>query len=189
MLVAFIGCDGSGKSTLANEVIKKFKKKKVRYKHQYNYFISSAIGNPIRKRNKISRNTKRTALHYKFWVFVVYPNLLFNWFVRKFIKRDEMFISDRYAYDLMVGWDLQGRLNPISRFILENFPKPDYVFLIDAKPKTLYKRRGDEYPSFRFCQRKRGLYLKLAKKKNIQIVSTDQPIKSSMAEIMDAMKK
>lgn len=187
MMIAFMGCDGSGKSTLAKRLIKEFEKsgKVCEYRHQYNYFISSTLGKSIRKRKKITRKTKRNQLYYKLWVFVVYPNLLFDWMWAKIAKRNKIFISDRYVYDLMVGWELQGRLNFLSRILLENFPKPDMIFLIDAKPKTLYKRRGDEYPSFEFCKEKRGLYRKFAEKRNIKIINTEKSVNTSLKEIMN----
>lgn len=189
MMIAFIGCDGSGKSTLAKELIKTIKKKGVdlEYKHQYNYFISNTLGKSIRKRKKITRKTKRKSFYYKLWIFVVYPNLLFDWFWKKVVKRNKIFISDRYVYDLMVGWDLQDRLNFLSRFLLENFPKPNYVFLIDATPETLYRRRGGEYPSYDFCKKKRTLYKQFAKKRSIKIVSTEKPINSSLNEIIESI--
>lgn len=186
MRIAFIGCDGSGKTTLAKTLIRTLKKRgfKCNYKHQYNYFISNTLGKKIRKIKKIKKYTDRRKLLYRIWIFVVYPNLLFNWFLRKITNRNGFSISDRYVYDLMVGWDLQGRLNPLSRFLLENFPKPDKVFLIDAKAETLHKRRGHEYPSFEFCKRKRELYREFAKKINIKIISTENNVETCIKEIM-----
>ena len=88
----------------------------------------------------------------------------------------------------MVGWDLQGRLNFLSRFLLRNFPKPDIIFLTDAKPKTLYKRRGDEYPNMEFCKKKRDLYLAFSKKKKIKIINTEKSIETSMKEVMESIE-
>lgn len=189
MRIAFIGCDGSGKTTLAKKIIERLGKKgfNCEYRHQYNYFLSNTLGNKIRKREKITRNTDRKKFYYKLWIFVVYPNLLFQWLWTKIMKKNKFFISDRYVYDSMVGWELQGRLTFLSRFILENFPKPDRIFLIDAKPKTLYKRRGDEYPDMDFCKKKRNSYINFARKKKIKIINTEKSIGTCVKEIIKSI--
>ena len=69
--------------------------------------------------------------------------------------------------------------------LLENFPKPDIIFLTDAKPEILYKRRGDEYPNIKFCKKKRELYLDFANKKKIKVINTEKSVDESMKEIMD----
>lgn len=190
MMIAFIGCDGSGKSTLVKKLIKKLSVKGYdsEYRHQYNYFLSNTLGKRIRIRKKITRGTKKKKFYYKLWLFVVYPNLLFDWLWVKITKRKKFFVSDRYVYDLMVGWDLQGRLNFLSGFLLRNFPKPDIIFLTDARPKILYKRRGNEYPNIGFCKKKRDLYLTFAKKKKIKIINTEKSIETSMKEIMESIE-
>lgn len=189
MIIAFIGCDGSGKSTLSEKVIKELEEdgSETEYHHQYNYFLSNTLGKEIRKRKKITRNVVRKGFYYKLWLFVVYPNLLFNWLWVKTTKRGRVFVSDRYVYDLMVGWDLQGRLNFLSRFLLENFPRPDKIFLTDARPEILYKRRADEYPNMEFCKKKRELYLKFANKKKIKIINTEKSIGACIKEIMETL--
>jgi len=189
MKIAFIGCDGSGKSTLAQRVIKELKKRghKTEYRHQYNYFLSNTLGKTIRKRKKITRRTKKEKFYYKLWLFVVYPNFLFDWLWSKITKRNRFFVSDRYVYDLMIGWDLQGRLNFLSRVMFQNFPKPDRIFLTDAKPQTLYRRRGNEYPSMDFCKKKRNLYLRFAKKKRIKVINTEKNIDACVKEIMESI--
>lgn len=193
MIIAFIGCDGSGKSTISKKLISHLKRreKNVNYRHQYNYFISNKLGNAIRKaaKDKKSRDAKRSSIFHKIWVFLVYPNLIYNWTIQKIFRRDQIIISDRYVYDLMIGWELQGRLNAVSRLLYRSFPKPDYIFLVDAPSKVLLERKPDEYPNFKFCKKKRELYLEFAKNRDIKIINTDQPISSSFKQVIESLEE
>ena len=194
MLIAFIGCDGSGKSTLSKKLVSRLKKNypNVEYRHQYNYLISNTVGKTIRKlaktKNKPDNVESKSTIIHKLWVFVVYPNLLIDYYLKTLLRQSSLFVSDRYVYDMLIGWEIQGRLNFLSRFLLRNFPKPKYVFLIDAPPRILYNRRKDEYPSFEFCKKKRDMYLEFAEEKGIKIINTNRPITSSIREITKSIE-
>lgn len=197
MLIAFIGCDGSGKTTLAKKLISRLRGKGLQceYGHQYEYFLSDTIGNFIRsKENKAnskgskSRFEKNPEFYYELWPFFSWFNLLLNFLWYKTFGKDKVNISDRYIYDMLIGWEMEGRINSLSRWLLGNFPEPDVIFLLDASPKVLYTRRKEEYPNYNFCVRKRSKYLDFAKREGINIVNTEGEVEDTVGKVMEKLK-
>ena len=185
MIIAFIGADGSGKTTIADHVLWRLYERggQVKYRHHYDGLVYKQVAKFTKKKDK--KVIIKPTLVKKLWLYVMYPIFLLRWVSDKF--EQGIVVRDRYAYDSLIGWTLQGRTNVISRWLLTYLPKPDHIFLVDALPQTLMKRKPQDYLNLGQCREKREAYLSLAMRRSIPIVSSERSIEKSVKDVMEAI--
>lgn len=193
MIIAFLGCDGSGKTTLAKKLIKELRKRgfNCKYRHQYDFLVSNYIGKNIKNKVSGGKFKKKPSFYHKIWPFMVWLNLFINWIKLKvnMVGKERINIYDRYIFDMMVGWDMDNKLNFLSKWLFRNFPKPDVLFLLDAKPESMVKRvKEGENIDLNTCKKKKRMYLEFAKGNDIKIINTEKDVEKSFRDLMGYIK-
>lgn len=157
-LVALIGVNGAGKTTLTKETLKKYAAISNFFNGQFGYYfgwepflpITKIISKGLKRKNKNvfnELNKKESGLKSEFslikeailvynyieylsrYVFIIYPKL----------RRGKLVFTDRYFYDLYAQYNYAPK-SRVIRLLFSIYPKPDYLFVLDAKLETITKR-------------------------------------------------
>ncbi len=226
-LVSFIGTNGTGKSTITKELLSDYSEvtKHLGIKGQYYYygwnptfFLTKFISGYLKKRDKklfqetvlkeisekniSDKNEKfsikqETLLLYQFIEF--YYRYLIQ--IKPKLNKNDLVITDRYFYDLYGQYPYVKR-SLIFPLLIKLFPKPDFTFLLDAKPEELQKRGKTnkrnqekiekierEVLPLEYLHKQRENYFKLTKVIKIQIINTENNSKENINEIIDQIWK
>ncbi len=108
--------------------------------------------------------------HLARYFFQIYPSL----------TRSRVVICDRYVYDLFVQ-DILAEKSRVLKLI-KFFPKPDFVFYLDAKPEVIYKRKNE----FRINEIKmqREKYLELCRQFKIAKINSELSKEYALNQVM-----
>lgn len=157
-LVALIGVNGAGKTTLTKETLTKYAMISNFFNGQFGYYfgwepflpITKIISKRLKKKNKKvfnELNKKESGLKSKFslikeailvynyieylsrYIFIIYPKL----------RTGKLVFTDRYFYDLYAQYNYAPK-SKIIKLLFSIYPKPDYLFVLDAKLETITKR-------------------------------------------------
>ena len=157
-LVALIGVNGAGKTTLTKETLTKYAAISNFFNGQFGYYFgwepflptTKLIAKGLKKKNKSvfkELNKKESGPNSKFslikegvlvynyieylsrYIFIIYPKLRMN----------KLVFTDRYFYDLYAQYNYAPNSKVIG-LLLSIYPKPDYLFVLDAKLETITKR-------------------------------------------------
>lgn len=199
MNIAFIGNDGSGKTTLSKNLHMYLNELGVKneYREEFNYFILNyffkLLGKSIEKvRTNFIKKTAKPKIkwYFKVWPFFVLIDQFLLWSYIKIFKRREIVISDRYVYDFLMSWEWLGYSNKLAKWLYYRFPKPDVIFICDAKAQTSYNRKRKTHSyNLEFYEIQRNRYLNLADELKIKIVNTEKPVKVSFDEVLKEFRK
>lgn len=130
-IIVLLGPDGVGKTTVAKELVKRLS---CAFNASYAYFGWKDFTPLMRaayviKPSGFSRSGKGKTNHKRIKALVYYAEMWMRfvplWFKSRFLGR--IYVLDRYFYD-------KGK-----RFI----PRPDYLFILTAEPKTILKRKKE----------------------------------------------
>jgi dTMP kinase len=172
-LICFNGIDGSGKTTISTSFKSTLEKLNISCKYYWcgwrgfeSWLFKPAIS--IIKRiykirssssgsNKISRLNRKIPAFSYFAIFDyilrVLPNLLLS------LYRYEIVITDRYIYDVIVGFSVFNKKN--EKFVFKTltylFPKPDIIFLIEVPDNIAFSRK-DDVPSIEYLTKQKVIY-------------------------------
>ena len=156
----------------------------------------------ISEKNISDKNEKfsikqETLLLYQFIEF--YYRYLIQ--IKPKLNKNDLVITDRYFYDLYGQYPYVKR-SLIFPLLIKLFPKPDFTFLLDAKPEELQKRGKTnkrnqekiekierEVLPLEYLHKQRENYFKLTKVIKIQIINTENDSKKSVNEIIDQIWK
>ena len=183
IIITLMGVDGSGKSTLISKIKKDYSKKfkVIKYLHlkPYLYLFDkrAVIKNPHKK--KLNSNFLSIIklffwlIEYKFF-YLIYSK-----------KENQLIIFDRYVHDILVDpIRYQVSLsNKILKKIVNLFPEPDIWFVLNAKPKTIFKRKNEL--SIKEISRQNNLYKKIFKNINKAVlINTNLSVEKNMKTII-----
>lgn len=150
LLIALIGVNGAGKTTLANELLKAYKPLTDFMHGQKGYYfgwdpflpttrILSKVNenNTPKLNNKVKKHKKESSLKSLYiymeylsrYLFKIYPHL----------QRRKVVVTDRYFYDLFAQ-DRSKNYSLLQYTLLKMFPKPDFLFILDAPLEFITKR-------------------------------------------------
>ena len=82
-------------------------------------------------------------------------------------------VSDRYVYDMLVGFAGDNVSVPATTILPRVLPRPDVSFVFDADEARILKARPEHTPEFVRMEKK--LYDEVAERFGLQKVSTDDP--------------
>jgi thymidylate kinase len=205
-LISFIGVNGTGKSTMTRKIKQDYEQRcnHLGIKSELYYFgwnptfvLTKIISSSMKKRNK--QIFKETALkidnkqkfNVKQEILFLYQFLEYSYRyltkIRPKLRKGRLMITDRYFYDIY-GQYPYSKHSIIFPLLLKIFPKPDYTFLLDAKPEELQKRGKIDktsqdkvditrkiYP-LEYLQRQRENYLNLINHLHINKIDTERSV-------------
>lgn len=177
LIVSFMGVDGSGKTTLAKKLIKFFKNSK--YLHLKPYILFKDLRIVVKEPHKQNKSG-----------LVISLLRLFSWFISYKVffllnKKKNIYIFDRYAHDIIID-PLRYKHNLSNRttkFLLNNFPKPDLWIFLKPPIKTLKSRK------FELSEQELKHQIKkysnfFINKKNVLILNTNNKYKILIKKIL-----
>ncbi|MDO8634568.1 MAG: hypothetical protein Q7K34_04725 [archaeon] len=192
MIVTFIGNDGSGKTTIAKEIESFFRKYgfPVEYRHEYDYFILKYVLRLINKKSLQKKREeflvhKKKGMIFYLWIILVWIDTTLGYFYLTFIKRDKIFILDRYAYDQLMSFEYLGYENKILRWLFLHVPKPDIVCFLWVEPKTAFDRKKDTHNyGLEFYTSQLDRYFQLVRELKIDKINTGEDIKATSKKVL-----
>lgn len=207
MIIAFFGTSGSGKTTAINHLKDwdYFKGKKVVIKSEDDFiilnFLKSLIGNKQFNEYKEQKFFDRKPnsltsiffswIVYWFYPIVIYIESLSIYLVYSTIWKNRILLSDRYIYDYLVTLEeVLNIKNPVTRFLMSNFPKPYLsIYLKISKATSLSRNKnnikGKITTNVNLHERILKRYDKLSKNSGIVTVSSNKEINATVKEIRD----
>jgi thymidylate kinase len=150
-----IGTNGSGKTTLTRKTLEAYKPITDFFNGQFGYYFGWDPILPFtRFASKIAKKKKKRvfdglqqhsfSLMKEILIFYNYLEYLSRYLFMIFPKlsRKKLVITDRYFYDIYAQYGYSSN-SPISRLLIKMYPKPDYIFILDAELDVLLKRDKD----------------------------------------------
>ncbi|MFH1641765.1 MAG: hypothetical protein ABIC04_02605 [Nanoarchaeota archaeon] len=151
-LIALIGVNGSGKTTLTLKTLEKFKPITGFINGQFGYYfgwdpffiVTKFISKILKQKNtkiydKLKDNKfslyKEIIFIYQYieylirYIFIIYPRL----------RKNQLIVTDRYFFDIF-GQNDYAEKSKIIWFLMSIYPKPDFLFILDARLESLIKR-------------------------------------------------
>ena len=226
-LISFIGTNGTGKSTITKNLLNEYSKvtKHLGIKEEYYYygwkptfFLTKLISNFLQKRNKkifqemvlkdisgkvLNKNknkNKKFSIKQEMLLLYQFIEFYYRYLVqiRSRLKKKELIVTDRYFYDLY-GQYPYAKTSVFFPLLLKIFPRPDFIFLLDAEPEELQKRGKTNKANretieelerkvlpLEYLQQQRNNYYSLSKKmKTIRVINTtNKSINNNCEEII-----
>lgn len=161
--ISVIAPDGTGKTTFLEELSKKinyfFVNDESDKRLHYYHFRPSVLPNlgeigektGVMEQDKDFSNPHRgkpaNPISSLFRITYYTMDYIIGWqkCVRKDVQYDRFSIFDRYSYDFIVD-PLRTKLNlpePIRKFFVRITPQPKIVFVLDADPEIIFKRKQE----------------------------------------------
>jgi len=146
-LIALIGVNGAGKTTLTRKTLEKYKDISKFFNGQYGYYFgwdpflptTKLLSSGLKKSNKsVFKELNKPNWYNGLIFFYNYIEYFFRYYFKVLpkLRKNKLVITDRYFYDLY------GQYRPswANKFLVKIFPKPDFIFVLDADLKELVKR-------------------------------------------------
>jgi len=178
ILVTLSGTHGSGKSTNAGKVYYLLNGPKRRFSYLRHQDLLDPFGFIVRRTARVLgldvndlEGMKPVRLLWTFYLlFIYYPLLAGGIGLRR--RMGYNVVTDRYVYDLIVGfWDTHRRV-PAERLLIWILPHPDVSFVFDADEKRILAARPEH--SAEFIRKEKQLYDRLAGHFSLTRISTSQ---------------
>lgn len=198
ILVTLSGTHGSGKSTNAGRVYYLLNKSGKKFSYIRHQDLLDPFGFIVRRMARILRldvnylegTTPVRILWSLYFMLIYYPILAGGIAVRRRLGYNV--VTDRYVYDLIVGfWGVQKRV-PIEHLLIWLLPHPDLSFVFSADEKRILADRPEH--SAEFIRREMQIYDSLASQLRLMNISTReskelvwQRVATSIEQCMDGV--
>ncbi len=179
ILVTLSGTHGTGKSTNAGRCYYLLNKSGLKFSYLRHQDILDPFGFVLRRAakllgfknpNDLERTRPVTILWSIYLLFIYIPILVGGIKLRKLLGYS--IVSDRYLYDLLVGFWGDRVSIPVLRLIVWVLPKPDVSFVLDAPETRILGDRPEHTASYIRMEKK--LYDNVADHFRLKRVSTNQ---------------
>ena len=180
ILVTLSGTHGTGKSTNAGRCYYLLNRSGLKFSYLRHQDILDPFGFILRRSarllgfgnpNDLERTRPVTILWSIYIMFIYVPILVSGIKLRKLLGYNV--VSDRYLYDLLVGfWG--DRVNiPIEHLLVRLLPRPDVSFVLDAEETRILSDRPEHTSDY--IRREKQLYDVVANQFGLRKVSTNDP--------------
>lgn len=190
-LITFSGIDGAGKSSVI-KILQKFIRENYGLDSKYVWckfgahpltslnlsriFFYTEPNSEIANSYMINSRSKSNNLYGS--ILLAYHLAQIGLLVKGYLAKNQIVFCDRYIYDTMV--DLQYVFKYSSARIQRIFsptwiPVPEFRFLLDVPEHIAMKRKSEELTN-NSLRTRRQTYIHLAKKYQLSIINSSQPI-------------
>jgi thymidylate kinase len=154
ILVTLSGTHGSGKSTNASRVYYLLNSSGRRFSYLRHQDILDPFGFIVRRMarildvdvNYLEASTPLRILWSLYFLLVYYPILKGGIALRRVFGYNV--VSDRYLYDMMIGFWGAGQRVPLEHLLLWVLPHPDVSFVFEADEKRILENRPEHSADF-----------------------------------------
>ena len=180
ILVTLSGTHGTGKSTNAGRCYYLLNRSGLKFSYLRHQDILDPFGFILRRTARLLHfknpndleRTRPVTFLWSIYILIIYiPILVGGIKLRKLLGYSV--VSDRYLYDLLVGfWG--DRVNiPIEHLLVRVLPRPDVSFVLDADESRILSDRPEHTPQY--IRMERQLYNTVAQQFRLRKVSTNDP--------------
>jgi thymidylate kinase len=193
ILVTLSGTHGSGKSTNAGRVYYLLNKSGKRFSYIRHQDLLDPFGFIVRRMARILRldvnylegSTPVRLLWSLYFILIYYPLLAGGIGIRRRLGYNV--VTDRYLYDLIVGfWGVQKRV-PIENLLVWVLPHPDISFVFDADEKRILSDRPEH--TAEFIRNEKRIYNSLAAQFHLRTISTSESKQIVWQRVVTAIEK
>lgn len=176
ILVTLSGTHGSGKSTNAGKVYYVLNKSGKKFSYIRHQDLLDPFGFVVRRMarilhldvNYLEGTVPVRMLWSLYFMFIYYPILAGGIAIRR--KFGYNVVTDRYVYDLIVGFWGVGKRVPIERLLIWLLPSPNLSFVFSADEKRILADRPEH--SVEFIRSEIQIYDSLATQFRLTKIST-----------------
>ena len=178
ILVTLSGTHGSGKSTNAGRVYYNLNDAGRKFSYLRHQDLLDPFGFIVRRSARIlhvdaialEKTTPIRTLWSLYFLFIYFPLLAGGIRLRQILGYNV--VTDRYIYDLIVGfWGNHTRM-PLERLLIWMLPKPDVSFVFEAETSRILIDRPEH--TGEFIRNEKFLYNKLADHFGLKRISTSE---------------
>jgi thymidylate kinase len=193
ILVTLSGTHGSGKSTNAGRVYYLLNKSGKRFSYIRHQDLLDPFGFIVRRMARVLRldvnylegSTPVRLLWSLYFILIYYPLLAGGIGIRRRLGYNV--VTDRYLYDLIVGfWGVQKRV-PIENLLVWVLPHPDISFVFDADEKRILSDRPEH--TAEFIRNEKRIYNSLAAQFHLTTISTSESKQIVWQRVVTAIEK
>jgi thymidylate kinase len=155
-LIALIGVNGSGKTTMVKNLTKTYKPITNFFSGQFGYYfgwdpflkITKVFSKKLKSKNsKIFEDmNKKPKFSVKQELILIYNYIeyLFRYLfiIRPKLTKNKLVIADRFFYDIYAQYKY-SEVSLIANLLLSIYPKPNYLFVLDANLDVIMNRDKD----------------------------------------------
>ncbi len=154
LLITLVGVNGSGKTSLARKTLQAYKPLTNFAHGQFGYYFgwepflpsTKLLSRVLKSRNrKIFNDLNQQHKPFSIWkelIFIYnYVEYLarYLYFIYPQLRKNKLVVTDRYFYDLYAQYSSAAH-SKILPFMFSIYPKPDYLFVLDANVQTIEQR-------------------------------------------------
>jgi thymidylate kinase len=193
ILVTLSGTHGSGKSTNAGRVYYLLNESGKKFSYIRHQDLLDPFGFIVRRMarvlhldvNYLEGSTPVRLLWSLYFILIYYPLLAGGIGIRRRIGYNV--VTDRYLYDLIVGfWGVQKRV-PIEHLLVWVLPHPDISFVFDADEKRILSDRPEH--TAEFIRNEKRIYNSLAAQFHLTTISTSESKQMVWQRVVTAIEK
>lgn len=152
-LIALVGVNGAGKTTMANAAMEKYYDIATFFHGSFGYYfgwesflpLTKLLSKQMKKKDKsVFKDLNKSKFSLKKELVFVYEYIeylaRYLFLVRPKLKRGKLVVCDRYFYDIYGQHNCKSY---VMNLLMRLFPKPDYLFVLDAPVSVISKRDKD----------------------------------------------
>jgi len=179
ILLTLSGTHGSGKSTNAGKCYYLLNRSGYKFSYLRHQDLLDPFGFVVRRvarilhvePNELEQLTPTRIAWSLYLLFIYCPILVGGIRLRHLLGYSV--VSDRYLYDLMVGFRDNGMTVPSEMLLMRLLPHPDISFVFDAPEQRILMDRPEH--TAEFIRKEQFLYGQIAEEFNLSKVDTSDP--------------
>ena len=179
ILLTLSGTHGSGKSTNAGKCYYLLNREGYKFSYLRHQDLLDPFGFIVRRvarilhvePNELERLTP-TRIAWSLYLLFIYCPILVGGIRLRYLFGYSV-VSDRYVYDLMVGFRDNGMMVPSETLLMRLLPHPNISFVFDAPEQRILMDRPEH--TAEFIRKEQFLYRKIAEEFDLRKVDTSDP--------------
>ena len=179
VLVTMSGTHGTGKSTNAGRCYYLLNKHGLKFSYLRHQDLLDPFGFVLRRTARIlhmrTSDLERTDPARTAWsvyfLLVYLPLLVFGIRFRRLLGYSV--VSDRYLYDMLVGFWENQKSAPLQKLLVKVIPRPDVSFVLEADEKRILADRPEH--TLEYIMDEKRQYNKLVGAFGLKRISTNDP--------------